>query len=108
MGTSANNSVYIDFHLFFDIELMSYRVNDFSPPEPFFHDSYSSSSLESTEIIDSLTPLLNYHTKSISHPFSSRIVHPTLSFLEHYDSVSFASLLCACSHKEEQFSYPLN
>jgi hypothetical protein len=85
---------------------MTYRVNDLSPPEPYFHDSYSSSALVDTEIIDSLTPLLKYYTKPISQPFSSKMDFSTL-YLEDYATVSFDSLLKTSSSKEEKSFYPI-
>ncbi|MHA1911869.1 MAG: hypothetical protein ACTSYA_09255 [Candidatus Kariarchaeaceae archaeon] len=85
---------------------MSYRVNDLSPLEPFFHDSYLSSSFETTEIIDSLSSLINYNVKPISQSFPSKLDHPILSILEHYNIVSFTSLLCTCSREEKKSFYP--
>ena len=105
MGTSVNNSVYIEFHLFFDVQLMMYRVNDLSPVEPFFQDSYSSSAFTDPEIIDSLSPLLKYSAELASKHLPSKADYSILSFLEHYDTVSFESLLRNASHEEEKFIY---
>ena len=106
MGAS-NNSIYIEFDLFYDTQMMMYRVSDFSPVEPFFQDSYSSSAFEEPEIFDSLSTLLKYNTKPVSQPLSSKIDLPIFSLLEHYESVSFASLLRNSSPEKEKDLYPV-